>query len=297
MTSGPTSGPKRKLDEEFTANKMPRQWIGTFNNYTRADVDHFKAWCLKNTTYSVCGYEVGESGTPHLQSFHQTKGRPTFAAFKKEFPDKPDIRPVGKDNGCAKYCKKEGNLAFELGEYVEKKPGKRTDLQEIAASAVSGSTMLELAQSNPVAVMQYGAGLQRLISLHERPRDRNIPKTVKVYYGATGTGKTRRAFDELEDPYVWEPSMGTWFDGYSGHKNLIMDEFRGDLPWGFLLRLLDRYPMRVQYKGGSTQFVADTIIITSPKHPKEWYLNIGNDGIDQLLRRICPDCIIEFNNL
>ena len=285
-------GKRQKVDGP---SNMPRQWIGTLNNYTDEDVVNFRAWCEKNTTYSICGYEVAPTtGTPHLQSFHQMRGTPKFAAFKVLFPS-VDVTPVGKDNGCVAYCAKEGKVAFEIGEYVKKTPGKRTDREELAQLALSGATMMELAQSNPVGVMTYGQGLQRLVSLSEKPRDRNIPKIVKVYFGATGTGKTRKAFDEFEDPYIWEPSMNHWFDGYSGHKQVILDEFRGQLPLGMLLRLLDRYPMRVQYKGGSTQFVADEIIITSPMHPREWYRDVVNDRIEQLLRRITD--IIEFTNV
>jgi hypothetical protein len=44
--------------------------------------------------------------------------------------------------------------------------------------------------------------------------------------------------------------------------------------------------MTVQVKGGMRQFVADTIYITSPKHPDEWYKDDGSDKLNQLKRRI-----------
>ena len=37
--------------------------------------------------------------------------------------------------------------------------------------------------------------------------------------------------------------------------------------------------------GGSAQFVADKVILTSPKHPKDWYQDQGDDKIAQLLDR------------
>ncbi len=53
----------------------------------------------------------------------------------------------------------------------------------------------------------------------------------------------------------------------------------------YLLKLLDRYPFRVEVKGGFRQFRSDLIIITCPKPPEECYMEAGED-IDQLLRRI-----------
>ena len=276
--------PPSKRQRCQAGQRLPPQWIGTWNNYHDDDIERFRQWCLANTSYSVCGKEVGESGTPHLQSFHQNK-RLGFAKFKTLFPT-VDITPVDKDNGAADYCKKEGNIAFETGTYVPKNRGRRTDLEALAAAASSGATMKEIADKDPLAVVQYGAGLQRLCSLYEKPRDWTTAKEVIVLWGPTGTGKTRRAFTECENPYIWDPDMKSWFDGYSGQKHVIFDEFRGQLPMGTMLRLLDRYPCRVQYKGGSAQFVADKIYITSPKHPKTWYSDQDDDRVSQLMRRI-----------
>jgi len=51
----------------------------------------------------------------------------------------------------------------------------------------------------------------------------------------------------------------------------VLDDFYGWLPWDFLLRLLDRYPLLVETKGGQVQFVAKTVVITSNKPYLEWY--------------------------
>lgn len=276
---------------EFAGKKLPHQFISTWNNYTDEDVEKFKSWCAQRTRYSAVGREVGKQGTPHLQGFHQTSGNLNFKAFKTKF-NSVHVQPVGVDNGASQYPFKEGNLAFEVGEFEEKKPGKRTDLESVAKMAASGCTMREIADVAPTAIVQYGAGLNRLLSLYEKPRDRTIPKRVCVLFGATGTGKTRRVYDWMDaqhpgqELYLWEPSSEKWFDGYSGHKHVLFDEFRGQLPLGMLLRLLDRYPCRVQYKGGSCQFVPDYVYITSPKSPTQWYNDFQYDRIDQLMRRI-----------
>ncbi len=65
-----------------------------------------------------------------------------------------------------------------------------------------------------------------------------------------------------------------------------MDDFRpSQQPLAKMLRLLDRYPFRVPFKGGYRQFRSGLIIITCPKHPESCYLDDGED-VAQLLRRI-----------
>lgn len=77
-----------------------------------------------------------------------------------------------------------------------------------------------------------------------------------------------------------------WFDGYDAHKVVIFDDFRPDwckLP--FLLRLLDRYSMRVAVKGGFRAWVPTVIYITCPQPPDNCYLD-SPEEIAQLLRRV-----------
>lgn len=114
-------------------------------------------------------------------------------------------------------------------------------------------------------------------------------KTVKVYYGPTGTGKTRTACEENPDFYMWVDEQNSWFHGYSGQEVCVMDGFRGQLPVDTLLRLVDVYPTEVPVKGAaSIPFTSKTVILCSPVHPKLWYPSLGTaDGkMDQLMRRI-----------
>lgn len=270
---------------------MPRAWIGTWNNPPQDRSGHtaFKDWAAANTTYTIFEDEIGESGTPHIQSFTQMATGRSFQAFQVLFPAM-HVTPFAKglhENGRT-YCMK-GENVVEVGVFEEKQPGKRTDLAKAAALCMSGKSQKEIADLDPTIILAHPIGAARLCSLYQTPRDRNKPKTVFCYHGATGTGKTRKAFDDAaaadQEPFIWDPGMNHWFDGYSDQKFVIMDEFRGQLPLGNMLRLTDRYPMRVQWKGGSSQFTADTIIITSPMHPRDWYVHQPNDRIGQLLRR------------
>ena len=65
-----------------------------------------------------------------------------------------------------------------------------------------------------------------------------------------------------------------------------MDDFRSsNMRMNELLKLIDRYPHRVEVKGGFRQMLSKKMIISSIHHPKEVY-NIPEEPIQQLLRRI-----------
>jgi len=80
----------------------------------------------------------------------------------------------------------------------------------------------------------------------------------------------------------------SWFDGYNGESVIELSEFRGQLALSFMLDLLDRYELKVQTKGGTVQFLATVIVITSNEEPDQWYANLENreEKMKPLLRRI-----------
>ena len=92
------------------------------------------------------------------------------------------------------------------------------------------------------------------------------------------------------EPFIKSGSY-RWFDGYDAHRFVIFDDFRdSQCEFSFLLRLLDRYPLRVEIKGGTRQWKPHTIVITSPMPPEETYQTMQQndryDKIQQLIRRI-----------
>lgn len=116
-------------------------------------------------------------------------------------------------------------------------------------------------------------------------------KTVHVYWGTTGSGKSRRAWDEATfDAYPKDPNTKYW-DGYSGQSNVVIDEFRGKIDISHMLRWLDRYPVLVEKKFGAISLKATNIWITSNLHPSKWYCDLDSETISALVRRLN---IIEF---
>lgn len=75
-----------------------------------------------------------------------------------------------------------------------------------------------------------------------------------------------------------------WWEGYVGQECVIIDEFYGWIQYDFLLRLLDRYPLRVEVKGGSVNMSATKFVFTSNKEWTQWYPGI--DDTSALKRRL-----------
>lgn len=127
----------------MAASKAVRSkgWCLTINNYTAADLLTVSA---EVTTYTMCGKEKGENGTPHLQVYLHYKNQRTFLSMKKKFPRAhiEKARGTGEDN--KKYCSKEGEWT-ETGEVPAS--GTRSDiagLVELTTMLREGSTMTEL---------------------------------------------------------------------------------------------------------------------------------------------------------
>lgn len=111
-------------------------------------------------------------------------------------------------------------------------------------------------------------------------------RSVKVFWGSTGTGKSRKAWEEAgEEAYCKDPRSKFW-DGYQDQVNVVIDEFRGGIDIAHLLRWFDRYPVRVEIKGSSRPLVAQSIWITSNLEPSKWYPDCDQMTIDALMRRL-----------
>lgn len=113
-----------------------------------------------------------------------------------------------------------------------------------------------------------------------------MQRVCHVFWGATGTGKSRRAWDESGmDAYAKDPRTKFW-DGYQSEEHVVIDEFRGGIDIAHMLRWLDRYPVRVEIKGSSRPLAAKTIWITSNLDPRYWYPEVDEETRNALLRRL-----------
>ncbi|AJD07502.1 replication-associated protein [Odonata-associated circular virus-20] len=251
-----------------------RAWCFTLNNFTPEELAEIE----NKSDYGIIGDEIGEKGTRHLQGYLYWKNPRKFTFIKKIIP-RAHIEPAkGNPQQNITYCSKDKIIAT-WGE--PPKQGKRTDLETMREILKEPEPMRKITES-----LNYQAtrSAEKWLCYNERKRD--WKPEVTWYTGPSGTGKTRAAKEELPEAY-WKSGTNKWWDGYDGHKEVIIDDFRGSsIAFTDLLRLLDRYPMQVECKGGSRQFLAEKISITSIYHPEKVYKNLEEEPIEQLLRRI-----------
>jgi len=134
-----------------------------------------------------------------------------------------------------------------------------------------------------VFVHSYSA-LRRIASDYMAPTC--MQRTTTVIWGSTGLGKSRYAWAEAGwGAYPKDPNSKFWC-GYQNQLNVIIDEFRGGIDIGHILRWLDRYPVIVEVKGSAKTLVAQKIWITSNLHPRDWYPAIDRSTYEALLRRL-----------
>jgi len=158
--------------------------------------------------------------------------------------------------------------------------GNPHDWQSIVDSAKSG----QLDVIPPDVLLRYYGNLRKICSDYSEPRP--LLKEVVLFWGPTGTGKSRRAWTEATfSAYPKDPRTKFW-DGYRGQQNVVIDEFRGDIDVAHLLRWFDRYPVNVEIKGSSVVLAAEKIWITSNIPPHQWYPNLDALTMEALLRRI-----------
>jgi len=240
---------------------MPRgaakNWCWTLNNPTDHEKNYLTALgseLPEPLLYLVFGRETGEGGTPHLQGYLSLSQRKGLAWVKNTIGDRIHAEVQrGTNQQASDYCKKDGDFD-EYGELPQGQ-GKRSDLIDCVAAIKQGKNMRELADEFPSVVLRYGSGVLRLRQF-SRP-SRTSPPEIKVFWGPTGTGKTRRVWEFADHEKLWVHPGNQWFDGYDQHPAVLFDDFEGSwFKLSYLLKLLDRYVFQVPVKVGGSRFRA-----------------------------------------
>ena len=283
----------------MSSTQRHRNYLFTLNNYTNEELKQLQEKGLKEVKYIILGAEIApKTGTPHIQGFVIWRNAKTEKASRKCLPRAHVEVCKGTPYENFLYCKKENNVVWELGDRPEKVgQGKRNDMQEIKKKVANNANIKQLLKDDDIMNYQQLKYAEYLKKYYEVKR--TWKPDVKWYWGPTGTGKTKAAYEEFmeeaqdEDNVYFSMDTGKWWDGYDAQEYVVIDDMRGDfMKFHQLLKLLDRYPYKVETKGSTRQFVARKIIITSAQPPDKLFQT--REDIGQLLRRI--DKIKEFKD-
>lgn len=259
------------------AYPQARYWLLTIPH---AD---FLPWLPNTVAYIKGQLERGnDTDYLHWQVLAVFKRKLRLRGVKDQFGQTCHAEP-SRSEAATEYVWKEdtrvANTQFELGRLPMQR-GRDQDWEAVRTAAKNG----ELDAIPGDVYVRYYGNLRRIATDNCQPLA--IEREVVVYWGPTGVGKSRRAWEEAGiDAYPKDPRSKFW-DGYRNQEHVVIDEFRGDIDISHLLRWFDRYPVIVEVKGSSVVFKARKIWITSNLAPTEWYPTLDQSTKDALMRRL-----------
>jgi len=226
--------------------------------------------------------EESETGYKHWQLVFGVSRKLSLLRAKELFCDTCHLEP-SRSIALEAYVWKEATRIpgsqFELG-FKPVNPASKTDWELVWQAACAGR-ILEISAN--IRVQHYRT-LRCIASDYSAALE--TVRTCWVYWGKSGTGKSRRAWEEATfSAYTKSPRTKFW-DGYQGEKCVVLDEFRGGIDVSYLLRWTDRYPCRVEIKGSSMPLCMTTLWITSNLSPDSWYPDLDSDTLAALKRRL-----------
>lgn len=258
-----------------------KYWCFTLNNYSE---DEIKQLVELEYTYLIYGKETGTNGTPHLQGYIEFNIRKRLETIKNINPRIHWEIRKGTAQQAADYCKKEGDFN-EHGTISNPEQGKRNDLKRLHEQLLECGSISKITKMEPLPFQKIRT-LEKWLT-YDEPQRRWKPEVIWIW-GASGSGKSE-LLDELAGPDAYWKDGEKWWDGYDAHEVVVMDDFRAsNMKFNFLLKVLDKFPLRVEFKGGYRQLLAKKIIISTIVHPKQVYAGIAenDEPVYQLLRRI-----------
>ncbi len=257
-----------------------RFWLGTCFAEL-ANKDAWEQYVTSNTNVQgVLGQQevCPSTGRTHWQLYFILEKRWTLRTMRESLGTLHcHLEPRRGSHGEAiEYCTKldtrlEGGDTVDIGGLRSldgrNQPGRRMDLQRLQQQLDDGVPIADIASTSFTEFLRFHRGLVQY-SLLRQPQ-RSSKTRVVVLYGDSGTGKSMSALDLGGTSAYWLSNK--WWCGYHPGSSVVIDDFKGWLPFDFLLRLLDRYPLNVECKGGQICFNSELIVITSNSHPAEWY--------------------------
>lgn len=289
---------------------------GEFDNTLAKMKDFRKKY---KCSYFICSREIcPKTGTEHMDGYYEYPSARKWSTENNKFikffgsDDCDFLKKVRKEQdrgegyGWVKlalgssgenwdYTRKEKDVRWwEFGEPAEQ--GVRKDLLQYKRDIMERTmTVDDITVQDPMTYHQYGRTLNALedIALRRTHRGGRFMTKGIWYYGSTGCGKSHRAFHNekgeplKQDEYYNVPKDGRWWDGYKQQDIVIINEFRGHIPYDDMLAMVDKWDYEVSRRGREPMpFVSKLVIVTSSKTPEQVYCNRDEeDSIQQLLRR------------
>lgn len=269
--------PRRPNSQNRTTIKQARAWMITLNNPVLGPDAWAQEWMNQpKFRYLVFQKERGlglvdRIGTEHYQAYVEFTDKRTFRQVKLVAPTAHIEARTSTAMKCRIYCMKEETRVagpWEHGKCSFNTQGTRADLATIATMVKDGKSNVDIFEYAPGSTMRYLQHINRLRAIFMP--ERTTPLKVTLIYGKPGTGKTEMAHG-MTDLYRLPVSKDLWMDNYGQQKNVLIDDFNGNVGLSQWLQIIDKYAVQVPIKGGFVWWCPEQIVVTTNVHPLMWY--------------------------
>ncbi len=301
-------------------NTQSRKWLLVINNPQEAGFTHeriYEILTLFSPDYYCMADERATTGTLHTHIFIYSHSPIRFNTIKNRFPIAHIEKSYGSTTDNRNYILKTGKWEnseksetsiegsfYEFGEIPTEQQEKSPKMSRLIDDVRSGMKTTEIINTSPEFVFKIrdiDLLRQTLLSEKYKSQKRNI--TVTYLFGATGTGKTRSIFEKHDADDIcritnYSSKKGVSFDGYSGQKVLVFEEFNSQIPIEEMLNYLDIYPLYLPARYNDKIACYEIVYITSNLPLSEQYREVQKNRPETwkaFLRRIhkvveyCPD--------
>lgn len=252
----------------------------------------------EDVRFLVLQLERGNTGNRlHLQGYLQCRSPQRFSRLHRLLDPRLALdESHGSADANLAYCTKEDTRVdgpWQAGTMVGQ--GKRSDLDALKESIYAGKSDAYLWENHFSCMAKYRNVATTCRAVRIRAATAGTPAgsepplkplSVYVYWGLPGSGKTRRAIYESDYGVLCSATKDRiWFDNYEPGRDIILDEFDGEIPINELKRLLDVYPVELPVKGSHVPRDCKRIFVTSNIDPINWYPTVDRVHRDALFRR------------
>lgn len=250
-----------------------RYFCFTINNPTNDDDKQLSDLCSDANTRYLCYGREGKDKTPHYQGYVEFVKPQRFSWLAKRLKRAHLESRKGSRTQARDYCFKEDEKPFEHGKWIPDRQGERNDLVVVQRLLDDHEIdMTTIAEEHFEAFCKYNKFFLKYRQWQTPERDHETE--VYVYHGATGTGKTRTAFGYPNAKQI--DYQNGFFEDPEDATTLIFDDVKNPVNlFGrrLFLRITDRYPMKVNIKGGHAEWKPKRIIFTTNDDPATWNLD------------------------
>lgn len=248
-----------------------RHLVFTINNPTLTPAE-FLSKFDGPARYVSFQLEKGENGTPHYQGYVEFFKQKRYAWCSKNIAPGWWKKREGTREQARAYSQKGDTRIegpWEHGEFLEKGAGRRADLERVVELAEQGKSFDEIARAEPLSVIRYPRGIERIVETHQPTRSGSVE--VHLIHDVPGTRKSTWLAEKFGREAYWK-GPGKWYTGYHGQDVIVLDEYRGQMPFESLLFLLRPIGYIAQEtKGGFVPLNHTQVWITTNKHPRTWH--------------------------